>query len=68
MKPKLIQNPNYSDISCYGRAKVPHINLILSAYWGSFMLHKPTLQLQKMQLHLNKVYHKLVLLGKSFIH
>lgn len=53
MKPELIQNPNYSDISCYGRAKVPHITLILSAYWGSFMLRKTTLQLQNMQLHLN---------------
>lgn len=30
------------------------------------MLHKTTLQLQKMQLHLN--YHKLVLLGRSLIH
>lgn len=38
MKPELIQNTNYSDTSCYGRAKVPHITLILS--WGSFMLHK----------------------------
>lgn len=53
MKPELIQNPNYSDISCYDRAKVPHITLILSAYWGSLMLHKTTLQLQNMQLHLS---------------
>lgn len=30
------------------------------------MLGKTTLQLQNMQLHLN--YHKLVLLGRSFIH
>lgn len=40
MKPEFIQKRNYSDKRCYGTDKVPHITLTLSAYWGSFTLHK----------------------------